>query len=106
MTDDEMLKAVKALVGDPRLDSLCEAYLGIAKSAVVSRLFPYRDATWDDVPEKHHGRTVEIAVYLVNRRGAEGEVSHSENGVSRTYGSPGIPEGLMSGMNPMVGVPL
>lgn len=106
MTDDEMVAAVKALVADERLDTYAEPYLSAAKSAVVGRLFPYSgEATWSDVPERHHWGTVQIAVYLVNRRGAEGEVSHSENGVSRTYGSAGVPEKFFDGMVPMVGVP-
>lgn len=107
MTDEEMISAVQSLVGDKRLEGYAEAYLQIAKSAVVGRLFPYRaDAAWADVPERHHGRTVQIAVYLVNRRGSEGETSHSENGVSRAYGSADIPEGYFAGMHPAVGVPL
>lgn len=106
MTDQLMEDTVCELVGDERLLPLCGAYLRIAKSAVMARLFPYReDATWADVPERYHGRTCEIAVYLINRRGSEGEVSHSENGVSRTYGSAAVPEGFFDGMAPYVGVP-
>ena len=105
MTDEEMLAAVRLFVGDKRLDPLAPTYLGLAKSAVIARLYPYRDATWLDVPERHHGRTCEIAAYLINRRGAEGEVSHSENGVSRRYGSASIPAALMDGITPFAGVP-
>lgn len=107
MTDDQMLSVVEGLLDDGRLAKYAPAYLDIAKSAVMARLFPYRDdASWEDVPVKHHGRTCQIAVYLVSRRGAEGESSHSESGVSRTYGSPDIPEGYFDGMKPFVGVPL
>ena len=106
MTETEMVSTVRLFVGDKRLDGLAEPYLGIAKSAVVSRLYPYRpEAAWSDVPERHHGRTCEIAAYLINRRGAEGEVSHSENGVSRRYGSASIPAALMDGITPFAGVP-
>lgn len=106
MTDEEMLSTVKALVADERLDAFCAPYLALAKSAVMARLFPYEDgAEWGDVPAKHHGRTCEIAVYLVNKRGAEGETSHSENGVTRAYGAADIPSGYFDGMVPRAGVP-
>ena len=105
MTQEEMLSMVRALVGDPRFDDLAPSYLALAQGAVTQRLFPYADATWEDVPEKHHARTCEIAVYLVNRRGGEGETSHSESGVSRVYESAGIPSSFFAGMPPMVGVP-
>lgn len=105
MTDEEMIANVTALVADTRFDAFIPHYLEIAKSAVIERLWPYRDAEWEEVPTKYHARACEIAVYLVNRRGAEGETSHSESGVSRSYESAGIPDSFLSGITPYVGVP-
>lgn len=106
MTDEEMAASIKALVGDARFDGLASHYLSIAKGVVVSHMWPFDDSkAWSDVPEKHHAQTVEIAVYLVNRRGAEGETSHSESGVSRSYESAGVPSSYLRGITPHVGVP-
>ena len=106
MTDAEMVDLIQTLVGDSRFDDLAEPYLELAKGAVVNRLFPYvQSADWIDVPEKYHHRTCEIACYLINKRGAEGETQHSENGVSRTYESANIPASMFSGMVPFVGIP-
>lgn len=106
MTDEEMATCTSALLGTDRYDELVPHYLGIAKGAVTSYLFPYdAEATWDKVPERYHARTCEIAVFLVNKRGAEGEVAHSENGVSRSYESAGIPASYFRGMVPFAGVP-
>ena len=105
MTDEEMTAMVSGLLGDSRFDELVPHYLVIAKDAVISHLYPYKgDASWKDVPEKHHARTCEIAVFLINKRGAEGEISHSENGVSRSYESAGIPKSYFVGMVPFCGV--
>lgn len=107
MTDEEMTALVSTLLGDSRFDELIEPYLAIAKDAVISHLYPYKgDASWEDVPEKHHARTCEIAVFLINKRGAEGEVSHSENGVSRSYESAGIPKSYFEGIVPFCGAVL
>lgn len=105
MTNDAMISAVKTLVDDERFDKFAEHYLEIAKGVVTSHLWPYADKAWEDVPEKYHAQTVEIAVYLVNRRGAEGETSHSESGVSRSYESAGVPASMLRGITPHVGVP-
>lgn len=106
MTPGEMADAVMALVGEPRYFDLIPYYLQMAEEAVVSHLFPYReDAIWGDVPEKHHMATCQIAAYLINRRGAEGETQHIESGVSRTYEKSTIPSGFFAGMVPFVGVP-
>ena len=106
MKRTDMEKMVKDLVGEPRLDDYASTYLDIAQEAVVNHLFPYRkDATWLDVPDKHHSATCMIAAYLVNKRGAEGETQHIESGVSRTYETAAIPRGFFAGMSPFVGVP-
>lgn len=99
-----MAKSVEALVSEHDR-ALVPYYVSVAQGAVVSHLFPYGDATWEKVPEKHHARTCEIAVFLVNKRGAEGETAHSENGVSRSYESAGIPRSYFEGMVPFCGVP-
>lgn len=106
MDDEEMLAEVKLLVDDERLSRFAPHYLELAKAEVVSRMWPFApEATWADVPERLHRQTVSIAVYLVNRRGAEGETSHSESGVSRSYESAGIPASYLMGITPQAGVP-
>lgn len=105
MDSSEMTAAVLCIVDDDRAaDSVELVYLPMAKSAVVSRLFPFDESKkWDDVPERHHMATCEIAAYLFSRRGAEGEKSHTENGVTHTWGSSLVPEAMFAGMVPMAG---
>jgi len=45
-----------------------------------------------------------IATDLYNKAGAEGETSHSENGVSRSYESSWISQQLLNEVTPMCGV--
>lgn len=105
MTDEEMTAAVLALSGSSDEDA-ASVFLSLAQSIVVARLYPYDESKeFDDVPTKHHMRTCEIAAYLLNKQGAEGETAHSENGVSRTYGAASVPDGYFDGMCPFVGVP-
>ena len=106
MTDEQMRDTVQTLVNDERLNAFTEVYLSHAKAAIIDRLYPHKaNATWEDVPERFHYKAVEIAVYLVNRRGSEGETSHQESGTSRSYESAGIPSSYFFGMSPFVGLP-
>lgn len=52
------------------------------------------------MPERYEYVQVEIAVYLINKRGAEGETAHSENGISRTYDNADIPSALLRDVVP------
>ena len=46
----------------------------------------------------------EIAAYMLNKRGAEGQTSHSENGISRSYENADIPSSMLKVVTPHVGV--
>lgn len=47
---------------------------------------------------------VQIAVFLWNKQGAEGEKEHVENGVSRYYENADIPASLLNDITPLVKV--
>lgn len=106
MTETEMVDLVKVMLGESRFDSVIPSYLAIAKSKTVAYLFPMdAEATWVNVPEIYHAQVCEIAVYLISKRGAEGEKEHRENGTTRSYESASIPKSMFTGMVPYVGVP-
>lgn len=65
-----------------------EVYLRLASSKMLERLYPF-DAymTESDIPTRYETIQCELAARLFQRRGGEGEKSHEENGVNRTYGS-------------------
>ncbi|MCM1364653.1 MAG: phage head-tail connector protein [Faecalibacterium sp.] len=87
---------------DEQNEQTVEFYLSFAKDIILSRLYPFRtDVT--EMPKKYDSLQVEIAAYLLNKRGAEGEISHSENGISRTYESAEVPESMLKRIVPFVG---
>jgi hypothetical protein len=99
MTDDEKLAKVKLLYLGTDSDETINAYLDIAASKVIKKAFPYRtDVT--EVPTMYESNQLEIAVYLLNKQGAEGETSHNENGVNRSYGSGSIPNSMLKDIVP------
>lgn len=106
MTDDELTAVVGAMLGDEELKPLVPVYLPAAKSAVLSRLYPYdEDRTWLDVPPRYHHVAAEVCCYLVSKSGGEGEVRHVENGLTREWASASVPEAMLSSVTPYVGVP-
>lgn len=56
------------------------------------------------VPPRYDFNQVEIAAYLVNKRGAEGETAHSENGISRSYEDGDVPPTLLREIVPFASV--
>ena len=101
MTESEQKTLLKSMTGEES-DELLQAYLNLAKQEVLNRMYPFGGG--DSVPDKYSHIVLKIAAYMLNKRGAEGEVSHSENGVSVGYESGDIPESILRGIVPMCGV--
>ena len=103
MTDIEKLAALKAMVGGSDTEEVLSAYLNLAGSKIIAKAYPYKnDVT--EVPVQYHYLQVEIAAYMLNKRGAEGQISHTENGVSRQYESADVPASMLKAITPYCGV--
>lgn len=102
MLNAEKIEMVKSMTGETS-DGAVSAYLNIAGNKICRKAYPF-DPTVTEVPEQYSLLQVEIAVYLLNKRGAEGEAAHSENGISRTYEDGDVPPSMMRQIVPMCGV--
>lgn len=76
----------------------------MAYSAIMTRRFPYSDDWPDEVEPRYRDLLYRMALDIYNKRGAEGELAHSENGISRSYQSSWISEDLLLEVTPCVGV--
>lgn len=108
MTEVEKLSLLRVMVGQPNTDEewtddVLISYLKIAGEKIINRAYPYDD-TVTEVPRRYGVLQCEIAQYLLNKRGAEGQTAHSENGVNRTYENGDVPESLMREVIPHVEV--
>lgn len=106
MTIPQKLDMVKSLLCDqkvPLCDDLLLRYIEIAGARIINKAFPYSNEPVE-VPEKYEILQCEIAVFLYLKRGAEGETSHSENGVSSSYEDADIPASMLRSVIPHCGV--
>lgn len=95
MTDEEKLATLRKMLdeGDTVSDDTANTYLAAAEKAVINLAFPYGNGT-EVMPEKYEYEQIEIAAYMLNKRGAEGETAHTEGGTSRTFETGDIPISL------------
>lgn len=102
MTESEKINIVKSM-GVNDSDEILSAYLTLAGNKILAKAYPY-DNSVTEVPRKYESLQCEIAVYLLNKRGAEGQISHSENGISRTYENGDVPASFLRTVIPHCGV--
>ncbi len=99
-----VLERMKAKIGDDSVsEELLLAYLEDAKSIVLNRRYPFGCPENTEVEPKYETVQVAIAIELYSKQGAEGEVSHSENGISRSYESSFVSPSLLNMVIPKVG---
>lgn len=95
MTDAEKLAILRQMLdsGDTTSDAIANAYLEAAKKAVINIAYPFGAGT-ETMPEKYDYEQIEIALYMLNKRGAEGESIHVEGGTHRHFETADIPVSL------------
>lgn len=107
MTTETMITLVKSISGETA-DAVVSAYLEMSADAIINRAFPFATENEREsmtVPVRYQNLQCEIAVYLLNKRGAEGQTTHNENGINRGYENGGIPESMLKQVVPFCRVP-
>lgn len=100
--DFEQLEKLKKRINDDNCILLNEL-LESAKNIILSKRYPCSDYP-KNLENRYKDLQVRIAVDLYNKLGAEGELAHSENGVSRSYGAENVSTDLLKEIVPKVGV--
>lgn len=111
MTDAQKQTMLQVLIGDEDGEEQSEtlhAFLALAAEKILNRMNPYRanqNAGSAEVPERYVMTQLKIAAYLMNKRGAEGQIQHIENGIHRNYGDADVPNTMLAEVVPMIGIP-
>lgn len=108
MDDSEKLVELRIITDAEDDDATLLHYLEEAKAAILYRMNQYMtDEEYEEaeVPKRYEQKQLQIAAYLLNRRGAEGETQHIENGIHRNYEAADVPPSMLRGITPCVGIP-
>ena len=101
MTNMEKRAALAAsLAPDTDTDEVLDNVLADAEALVLNRMYPFGYPGGTTVPSRYERIQIQLAVELYSKRGAEGQASHSENGISRTWAEKSA---LLSRVLPHVG---
>ena len=99
MTDTEKQAMLRSMTGETD-QVVLSTYLTLAKGVVITKAFPFGTGE-EEIPSPYHTVHVEIAAFMLNKRGAEGETHHNENGMTRIYEDGDIPPALLRRITPM-----
>ncbi|MBR4723473.1 MAG: phage head-tail connector protein [Clostridia bacterium] len=102
MTDQEKITALRNIVGGSDTDEVLSTYLNLAGKKIIAKAYPYK-ADDGAVPSQYEYLQIEIAAYMMNKRGAEGQVTHTENGLQRQYENADVPYSMLKTITPFCG---
>lgn len=104
MTTEKKIDMLRSMLGEDSDErGVLEVYLELAKQKILNRMYQFKtDADYEtqEVPDKYVMTQLNIAIYMLNKRGAEGEIQHIENGIHRNYGSSDVPDALLKDVIP------
>ena len=87
MTQDRKISTTKILAGVECDDNEnVNVYLDLARNNILQRLYPFGHSG-AALPLEYELMQCELAARYLIRRGMEAEISHSENGISRSFAS-------------------
>lgn len=102
MTNEEKITALRNIVGGSDSDGVLSTYLTLAGNKIITKAYPYKENV-SEVPTKYEYLQIEIAAYMMNKRGAEGQVTHTENGFQRQYENADVPYSMLKTITPFCG---
>lgn len=98
MTEEVMKARLSALTGETD-DATLLTFLDLAGEKIIDKCYPFTHEP-KEVPVRYHLTQLEIAAYLLDKRGAFGETAHNENGINRTYEKASVPDSMLKGVTP------
>jgi hypothetical protein len=96
MDSEAKLNALKvAILPDTESNETLQFLLQMSESIVLNRMYPFGYDEGAQVPSRYEFVQIQIATELYSKRGTEGESSHDENGISRTYETGSVSNSLL-----------
>lgn len=94
MTDEEKIAMVKAL-SDEEDAGVISAFLTMVGKEIYRLADPGKTSTEEEILEENAVAQIHAAAYYLNKRGWDYQTSYSENGVSRSYETGGLPDSVL-----------
>ena len=86
MTIEEKIEDMRVGIAPDVADTeVLRAELLAAEAMILNKMYPFGYEDGTEIPTRYDRLQVKLAIELYSQRGAEGQISHSENGVSRSW---------------------
>ena len=86
MSEAEKLEIIEKLIApDVEEEHVLKEMLKESEALILNKMHPFGYKEGTVVPARYEYLQLQLAVEIYNKRGAEGQITHSENGISRSW---------------------
>lgn len=104
MTNEVKIERLKVLISpDSASDELLAHLLEQSEGIILNRRFPFGAPEGAVVPAQYEHIQLQVALELFSKMGAEGQLIHAENGISRTWETADVSNSLLRRIVPVIG---
>lgn len=104
MTNEEKIEYINGMLDTPESFQKLSVYLGFAEKEILNKMYPFgKPEGKKEVPETYEMVQIMACVVGLTVAGAEGQNSHSENGIGRTFSYPTMVEYIHTHVLSVVG---
>ena len=104
MTNEQKIEKLKVLISpDEASSDLLSYLLEQSEGIILNRRYPFGPPEGATLSALHEQIQLRVAVEIFSKMGAEGQLSHSENGVSRTWEAGDVSPSLLKLIVPCAG---
>lgn len=104
MENSEKIDRLTALISPDTADKTLLSYLlEQAEGIILNRRYPFGAPEGASLSTQHEQIQIRIALELFAKMGAEGQVSHQENGTNRVYEAADVSPSLLRQIIPVCG---
>lgn len=83
--DEKIMNMAAGIAPDVAEDAVLESELMAAEAMILNKMYPFGYEEGKVIPARYERLQIKLAIELYSQRGAEGQTSHGENGVNRSW---------------------
>ena len=83
--DEKIIQMEKGIAPDKAELDVLQSELLAAETMILNKMYPFGYEDNTVVPARYERLQIKLAIELYSQRGAEGQASHMENGITRTW---------------------
>lgn len=104
MTNEQKIEKLKVLISpDTATNDLLSYLLEQSEGIILNRRYPFGAPEGASLSPLHEQIQLRVALELFSKMGAEGQLSHSENGISRSWEAADVSPSLLRQIIPVCG---